>query len=273
MAIKFTNNASATLASSISNSATSISLTTGQGAYFPSLSGGDIFYATLVDSSNNLEIIKVTARSTDTLTVVRAQDNTTARAYTAGDKVELRPVAVVMNELVQLSSAQTINGVKTFEANPLITIGYAVNFYNTNYGIGTPNLDGLQIYAPSTDTIRFQTMASGTPTSRATLDASGNFTAVGNVTAYSDERLKDNIQVIPDALNKVKSVRGVTFTRKQDGTAGIGVVAQEILKIAPEAIIVDEDGMLSVAYGNLVGLLIEAVKELNEKVEKLERSI
>lgn len=107
MAVKFTNNASATLAASINTSVTTITVSSTQGALFPSLSGADYFYATLVDASNNLEIVKVTARSTDTLTVVRGQDGTTARSFTAGDKLELRPVAAALNELVSQSAAAT----------------------------------------------------------------------------------------------------------------------------------------------------------------------
>ena len=93
MGIKFANSAFATLASGINNSATSITLTTGQGARFPSLSAGDYFYATLIDTSNNLEIVKCTARSTDVLTVTRGQESTTARAFSTGDRIELRITA------------------------------------------------------------------------------------------------------------------------------------------------------------------------------------
>lgn len=105
MGVKFANSAYATLASSITSSATSITLTTGQGARFPSLSGSDYFYATLIDTSNNLEIVKCTARSTDVLTVVRGQESTTARAYSAGDRIELRITAQgivdVVNTLIE----------------------------------------------------------------------------------------------------------------------------------------------------------------------------
>lgn len=104
MAIKFTNNASSTLASSISSSATTITLASGGGSLFPSLGGSDWFYGTLVDSSNNLEIVKVTARSGDVLTVVRGQDGTTANAYIGGDKFELRPVAAALTEAAEGSN-------------------------------------------------------------------------------------------------------------------------------------------------------------------------
>lgn len=93
MGIKLTNNANATLAAGINSSATSITLTSGQGARFPTLTASDYFYATLIDTSNNLEIVKCTARSTDVLTVVRAQESTTARAYSTGDRIEIRITA------------------------------------------------------------------------------------------------------------------------------------------------------------------------------------
>ena len=95
MSILFTNNASATLASSIGTTDTTIVVASGQGVRFPSPGVGDWFYLTIVDASNNIEIVKVTARATDVLTVVRAQDNTPARAYTSGAVIELRAVAAV----------------------------------------------------------------------------------------------------------------------------------------------------------------------------------
>lgn len=97
MAVLFTNNASSTLASAISNVQTSLTLATGTGALFPSISGSDYFYATIVNSSNLIEIVRVTARSGDVLTVLRGQEGTSARAYNAGDKVEVRVTAAGLN--------------------------------------------------------------------------------------------------------------------------------------------------------------------------------
>ena len=94
------------------------------------------------------------------------------------------------------------------------------------------------------------------------------FTASGNVTAYSDERLKSDIVTIPNALEKVKALRGVNFTK--DGKASTGVIAQEVQKVIPE-VVQENDDYLSVAYGNLVGVLIEAVKELSAEVEALKK--
>lgn len=114
MPVLFSNNASAPLAASITTSTTSITVTTGQGALFPAVAAGSYFYATLVDSSNNLEIVKVTARSGDTMTVARAQEGTVARAYAAADKLELRITAAGLGNLLQLDGTQTVSGNKTF---------------------------------------------------------------------------------------------------------------------------------------------------------------
>lgn len=93
---------------------------------------------------------------------------------------------------------------------------------------------------------------------------SGSFTATGNITAYSDERLKENVETIEGALDKVSQMRGVMYDK--DGERGTGVIAQEMQQVMPE--VVEEGEYLSVAYGNIVGVLIEAVKELKEELNK-----
>lgn len=101
MTIKFTNNATTTLASGINASVTSLSVAGGTGALFPTLTGSDVFYATLANLAGTVEIVKVTARSTDTFTIVRGQDGTTAASWSAGDKVELRPTAAGLQAMLQ----------------------------------------------------------------------------------------------------------------------------------------------------------------------------
>ena len=98
----------------------------------------------------------------------------------------------------------------------------------------------------------------------------GNFTATGNLTAYSDERLKSNVETIPNALEKVNALRGVSFDK--DGERGLGVIAQEVEKVLPE-LVLDGEEYKSVAYGNMVGVLIEAIKELTKEVEDLKKQI
>ena len=94
-------------------------------------------------------------------------------------------------------------------------------------------------------------------------------TAGGDVTAFSDMRIKHDIETIEGALAKVSDMRGVYFKRN-NGEAGTGVIAQEIENILPE--VVKDGEYKSVAYGNMVGILIEAIKELKAEVEKLKES-
>lgn len=105
----------------------------------------------------------------------------------------------------------------------------------------------------------------------------GAIYATGDITAFSDIRVKKNIEVITNALAKVEAIRGVTFERSDaendDGKRHMGVIAQEVEAVAPELIKENAEGMKSVAYGNMVGLLIEAVKELSEKVKVLEAAL
>lgn len=114
MVMKFTNNASSTLASGITNVATSLTVASGNGALFPTLSAGDYFYCTLTNAIGTIEIVKVTARSTDTFTITRAQDGTSAAAWNTGDKVELRLVSASLNDLPKLDEVNTFSLRQTF---------------------------------------------------------------------------------------------------------------------------------------------------------------
>jgi len=122
-------------------------------------------------------------------------------------------------------------------------------------------------------------------------DLTGDFTATGDITAYfSDDRLKIRTGNITDPLSKVNSLNGFNYVENalansfgyDDGESHVGVSAQEVQKILPEAIHLapfdmNEEGMsksgeryLTVQYEKLVPLLIEAIKELSDKVEELE---
>ena len=102
--------------------------------------------------------------------------------------------------------------------------------------------------------------------------ASGAITSSGAITAFSDERLKTDIKTIERGLDKVSKMRGVTFNR--DDKLDSGVIAQELEEIAPELVKTadDEMGTKSVAYGNMVGYLIEAVKELKVELDNHQKN-
>ena len=123
----------------------------------------------------------------------------------------------------------------------------------------------LDIYLANSNEFRFQ--------------ANGEFHADGDITAFSstvssDEKLKENIEVIPNALEKVEALNGVSFTWKRDGTPSAGVIAQDVQKVLPEAVkevtpVKGGDSHLSVNYHALTSILIESIKELKAEIEEL----
>jgi len=123
MAVKFTNNAATTLAAGINSSVTSIAVT--DGSVFPTITGSDHFYVTFDDTTNK-EIVKVTARSGNTLTVVRGHDNTTARAFSSGDKAELRIVAALLDDVkTDVSSTLTVDTFTGDDSTTAFTLSVA----------------------------------------------------------------------------------------------------------------------------------------------------
>ena len=113
------------------------------------------------------------------------------------------------------------------------------------------------ISAPTTNTINALSINAGTCTGV-------------DFIATSDERIKTNIETISNALDIVKDLRGVYFTRIGQTKETVGVIAQEVETVLPEVVYTDSEGLKSVSYGNMVGVLIEAVKELSERLEKME---
>ena len=145
----------------------------------------------------------------------------------------------------------------------------------THYGSIKRNNNDLQIHSETSDEdMLFVGNDGGSVITALTLDmsAAGAATFNSSVTENSDERLKSNITTIPDALSKVTEMRGVHYIRKDTGLKRTGLIAQELQKIAPELVSTGEDEMstLSVSYANVVGYLIEAVKELSAKIAALE---
>jgi hypothetical protein len=166
------------------------------------------------------------------------------------------------------------NGVYTDAANVLTAaltlqgIAPIINFFETDQTLpaGRRRLveNGNQF------SLRRNTAVGGdfsTEVSEFLISATGDFTGIGNITAYSDIRLKKDLVQIPDALEKVRQLTGYTYTRIDTGEKQTGLVAQDVQKVLPEAVLEGEH--LSLAYGNLVGLLVEAIKELEVQVAEL----
>lgn len=168
----------------------------------------------------------------------------------------------VDSTVVRTSGAQTIEGSKTFATSPVklnntvrLDLGTTVtgqlwsNATNSYFDMQVGNF----LYRDNTST-RF-TFARTT----------GDFTAVGNITAFSDLKIKEDIQIIPDALNKVLTLGGYTYKRKDTGSRQAGVIAQELQEVLPEAVQNNEGDILSVSYGSVIGLLVEAIKDLSKE--------
>ena len=109
----------------------------------------------------------------------------------------------------------------------------------------------------------------GTTSPSQALHVVGQILATDDITAFSDARLKKDIVTIESALDKACSLRGVYYTNKTTENRGTGVIAQEVQQVLPEVVHQNGD-YLSVAYGNIVGILIESIKELRLRVEQLE---
>jgi hypothetical protein len=122
-----------------------------------------------------------------------------------------------------------------------------------------------------TNTTESTSISTGALISNGGLGVAKNIVAGGTVTANSDIKLKENVITIESALEKVLSLRGVEYDRIDSGDHQIGVIAQEVEKIIPEVVYGDE--IKSVAYGNLVGLLIEAIKEQQKEIEEFKKNL
>jgi len=162
------------------------------------------------------------------------------------------------------------NAIKTFETNasgitvrgPEGGVG-AVYIYADE---GDDNADQWRLQAADGADFTIGSYSTGSWQNEVTITNAGNLTALGNVTAYSDARLKTDIETLDNALDKVTKLRGVSYKRLDTQEAGIGVIAQEIENVLPE--VVQDGAYKSVAYGNVVGLLIEAIKELKAELDE-----
>jgi hypothetical protein len=214
---------------------------------------------TSFDGSAN---ITVTANTTSTLTrgtyLTGNNFNGSAATTWAVDATNANTASkVVARDALGNFSAGTItatlSGTATNATNVAVTDDTtSTGTHYVHLGDATSGNDGVKV---SSTKLTFQ-------------PSTGNFTAGGNVTAFSDSRLKTDLEKIEDAVSKVQQLTGYTYTRIDSGERHTGLIAQDLQKVLPEAVI-NNGEYLSVAYGNLVGLLVEAIKELKAEIEEL----
>jgi hypothetical protein len=204
------------------------------------------------------------------ITISQAYANTIAQGYitSSGTAALAQNLTGTPNISVGTITATSSSG------NPIV-INYTGN---GNYGLKVVESDTTYYTifggAFAQSQYQFSILTNNAGTQRTFIFATdGSFTAPGNITAYSDARLKSNITNITGALDLVNSMRGVRFDK--DGKRGLGVIAQEVQQVLPELVHEndDENKTLSVAYGNMAGVFIEAIKELSEQVKELKAEI
>jgi len=165
-----------------------------------------------------------------------------------------------------LQTARTINGT-SFNGSADITIANLVS------GSSQITLSSTTGYG---SVLNQAVLTSSSPTF-AGLTINGAITATGDITAYytSDKRHKNNIQTIPNALEKVTKLNGVTWEWNDDvhevtkSTPKTGLIAQEVQEVLPEVVKTRDDGFLALDYSKMMGLMVEAIKEQQQQIEKL----
>jgi hypothetical protein len=144
-----------------------------------------------------------------------------------------------------------------------------LHFCLENTSSNTPNAD----ISDSKMVIKYSTgnVGIGTTSPAHKFHVVGDIYASGNVTAYSDARNKKNLKTIEDPVSKIEKINGYTY--EKDGIAYTGLVAQELLEVLPEAVCGSEELGYGIAYGNIAGIFVEAIKELNSKIKALENKL
>ena len=180
----------------------------------------------------------------------------------------------------------THDGVSRFDQNSLVVRGGSPTVYfrdtDANSAMIHCNANLLYILRGANDTETWTQVGGQWPCvwdlTNNNMTAGGAITAIGDITAFSDARLKTNVLTISDALNKVNMLRGVSYTRIDTNVDSIGVIAQEVQAVIPEVVTSHKnpdngEETLTVAYGNMVGVLIEAIKELTSQVNVMKTEI
>lgn len=176
----------------------------------------------------------------------------------------------VPDDFVQVTKNQTIGGQKGFQNR--VTLNDGLTFGARNHEIQfSNNLGFKRFYADGEQ--EDDTPLAGD--NQFIMYMSGDFVAAGDITAYSDFRLKTNLKQITGALDKVKQLTGYVYNRVDDDDNKLhtGLIAQDVKQILPEAVHQHDTGYLSVAYGNMMGLIVESIKDLEQSVAELRSEI
>ena len=245
----------------------------------------------------NIAWANVTSKPSPTITLTGAVTGTGTMSSLGN--VSFATTAVVANATasgVVSTTAQTFAGVKTFSGGITATVtgnASTATKLQSPVTINATSFDGSANITIPTRVVRsdanttvpvafvndtYVNTANGAIKDLGIVDALSYNLATGTLISVdfnssSDQRWKDNVETIDNALDLVKQMRGVRYDRNDTGETHVGVIAQEMEKVVPEVVNEDDEGYKYVSYGNLVGVLIEAVKEMSGKIEELEKEI
>ena len=232
------------------------------------LNGGTTAGYLQTDSSGNITAGTIT--TSDTLNDVTTNGNTTTNSITvgglfasgSGTVFKVNPNNTAKEWYIDSTNPDQLKK----EGNLILSADPGNTHASTNINFNIDNANKMRLQSDGK-------LGIGTTSPAYLLDVAGTIRATGDVIAYSDARVKENVETIHNALEKVKGMRGVNYNKIGDDKRSVGVIAQELLEVLPEAVHQDDQGMYSVAYGNIVGVLIESIKELEAKVEQLENKL
>jgi cell division protein ZapA (FtsZ GTPase activity inhibitor) len=156
-------------------------------------------------------------------------------------------------------------------ASYITTNKYNLSIFSYDHN-NSGHYDGLSMNAY--DGISFCTGHSVNRQQRMIIQQGGNVVCSGTLSQNSDITLKENLEVIEEPIEKIKQINGYTFNMiDNEEEKMVGLVAQEVEEILPELVSEDNDGIKSLAYGNMVALLVECIKKQDERIESLEKKI
>ena len=253
-------------------------------------------YAGLVRTGgSNFVLFKgLTAPSSNTFGVISLANTATLKANITGGMITALANTIGISDGGTNNSTYTTGALVQYNGSGIVSLantGTAGTYGNTTYyPVITTDVYGRVTSVTNTvvglvTTASYQIGSLGVGT--AASGTLGEIRAANNITAYysSDARLKENVVNIPDALSKVKSLNGVEFDwtdkylEEHGGEDGyflrkhdVGIIAQELEQVLPEIVADRPDGYKAVKYDRIVALLIEAIKELSEEVERLKES-